>query len=162
MIFENSMKKVEVTTGIKTTPAAIIAAFTDADMLRDWWNVEKSLIDARPGGVYTLAWDITDKGLGFVSTGIIKTYDPHNKLIIDNFVYLNPGKTILGPMSLTIKATEKGGMAELYLCQDGYQQGPDWDWYYEAVKSAWPAVVQALKEYLEKSEKLTSQPFSSK
>lgn len=147
------MRKVEAATDIKTTPAAIISAFTDPEMLRDWWNVERALVDARLGGVYALAWNITDKGFGFVSTGIIKNYHHHHTLIIDNFVYMNPGKTFLGPMTLTIKAKEKEGLAELYLCQEGYQSGPDWDWYYEAVKSAWPTVVQTLKEYLEKSGK---------
>lgn len=53
-------------------------------------------------------------------------------------------------MTLTVKTTEKGGGTELYLCQDGYQEGSDWDWYYEAIKKAWPAVLLTLKEYLEK------------
>jgi hypothetical protein len=53
-------------------------------------------------------------------------------------------------MMLTIRAMKKDSdITELYLCQEGYGQGSDWDWYYEAVKQAWPAVVNTLKEYLE-------------
>ena len=88
-------------------------------------------------------------GFGIVSTGIIKSYIKDKKLVIENFVYLNPKKAILGPMTLTIEAQEKDGMVEVYLCQDGYQTGEDWDWYYEAVKVAWPDVMNTLKEYLE-------------
>jgi len=118
-------------------------------MLRAWWDVERSLIEKRIGGLYTLVWNITDKGFGFVSTGIIKNYIPGAVLEIDNFIYLNPGIPILGPMKLTVHAKEKGIGSELYLCQDGYQNGPDWDWYYEAVQQVLPIVEKKLKEYLE-------------
>lgn len=144
------MRKVEVTTTIQTTPEKIISAFTEPEMLKDWWNVERTLIDKKPGGVYVLAWNISEKGFGFVSSGIIKEYKPASLLAIDNFVYLNPEKPFLGPMSLTVSAKRKEGNAELYLCQDGYQSGSDWDWYYEVVKQAWPAVVKMLRNYLEK------------
>lgn len=148
------MRKVEVTIEISTSPAKVIAAFTDPGMLRDWWSVERTLIDKKPGGVYTLAWNITDKGFGFVSTGVIREYQPNSKLIIDNFTYLNPEKSILGPMTLTIKAQPKGDKTEFYLCQDGYQDGSDWDWYYNAVSQAWPTVADTLKNYLEKEKKI--------
>jgi hypothetical protein len=85
-------------------------------MLRTWWDVERTLIEKRVGGSYTLVWNITDKGFGFVSTGIIKNYIPGSVLEIDNFIYLNPGISILGPMKLTVHTKEKGSGAELYLC----------------------------------------------
>jgi uncharacterized protein YndB with AHSA1/START domain len=143
------MKKVEVTIDIHAKPGTIISAFTDPESLKGWWGVERTLIDKRPGGVYTLAWQISDKGFGFISTGVIREYVSDSLLIIDNFVYLNPEKSFLGPMTLTIKAKRKGDVSEFYLCQDGYQSGKDWDWYYEAVKEAWPIAAQALKKYLE-------------
>ena len=145
------MKKVEVILEIHTIPSRVIEAFTIDAMLRAWWDVERTLIEKRIGGSYTLAWNITDKGFGFVSTGIIKNYIPDSVLEVDNFIYLNPGISILGPMKLTVHAKEKGNGTELYVCQDGYQTGRDWDWYYNAVQEAWPAVLNKLKEYLEKN-----------
>jgi uncharacterized protein YndB with AHSA1/START domain len=144
------IRKVEVFMEIFTEPERIIQAFTDPDMLRGWWEVERALIEKRIGGLYTLAWNITDRGFGFISSGIIKNYQPGSILEIGDFIYLNPGISILGPMSLIVRVKKKRDGAELYLCQDGYQNGPDWDWYYEAVKQAWPAVAKTLKEYLEK------------
>lgn len=144
------MRKVEVTIDIEVTPEKVIEAFTDSVMLRDWWGVERSFIEKRKGGLYTLAWNITDKGFGFVSTGTIKNYQPDRILEVDNFVYLNPNRPILGPMRLTVRTTEKDGKTQLYLCQDGYRDGTDWDWYYDAVKEAWPTVAKTLKDYLEK------------
>ena len=118
-------------------------------MLEDWWNVERTLINAREGGLYTLTWNVSEKGIGYVSSGIIKKYNPKGELIITDFVYLNPEKPFLGPMTLTVKATEKDHITDVYICQDGYQYGENWDWYFEAVKEALPIVMQTFKEYLE-------------
>jgi uncharacterized protein YndB with AHSA1/START domain len=143
------MRKVELTISIDVSPEKAIMAFLDSPMLNKWWQVERSLIEKRIGGVYTLAWQVTKNGFGYVSTGIIKNYEPLSILEIEKFVYMSPERTLLGPMSLTIKATESEGKTELYLCQDGYQSGDDWDWYYDAVSQAWPLVVKSLKEFLE-------------
>lgn len=143
------MKKIEVTIEIDTDRARIISAFTDSEMLKDWWNVDRTLIEKKVNGLYALAWNIGVNGFGFVSTGIIKEYTPDSLLVIDKFVYLNPDKSFLGPMGLTIKATPKADGVELYISQDGYQNGNDWNWYYNAVKTAWPTVAQGLKNYLE-------------
>ncbi len=146
---EKVMRKVEVTKAIQATPDKIISAFTEPDMLKDWWDVERALIEKTVGGLYALAWNISDAAIGFVSTGVIREYNPQSFLVIDRFVYLNPTKPFLGPMTLQIKVTGKGNISELYLCQGGYQQGADWDWYYKAVRQAWPVMVDKLKNYLE-------------
>jgi uncharacterized protein YndB with AHSA1/START domain len=144
------MKKVEVTIDINVSPDIVMSAFTDIGMLKGWWDVERALIGKSPGGAYILTWNVSIAGFGFVSTGIIREYNSMSTLVIDNYTYLNPTKSILGPMTLTIKVQKKDDkLSTLYLCQDGYQQGGDWDWYYEAVTHAWPIVVKRLKSYLE-------------
>ena len=144
------MRKVESTIVVNVPPAKVIRAFIDAGMLRAWWSVERALVEPKVGGVYTLAWGVSEKGFGYVSTGVIKSYDPESTLVVDNLVYMNPERPLFGPMSLTVKATKSGTGTEVYLCQDGYQQGADWDWYYEAVTHAWPEVLKNLKSYIEK------------
>ncbi len=144
------MRKVEVAIDIKTTGAKLIAAFTEGEMLRDWWKVERVIIEKKIGGLYILAWNVTEQGFGFVSSGLIKEFQPDHLLVIEKMVYLNPSRSFLGPMTLTVSVNPKGDQAELYICQDGYQEGEDWDWYYEAVKTAWPKVAKELKNYLEK------------
>jgi uncharacterized protein YndB with AHSA1/START domain len=111
------MRKVEVSMEIYTEPERIVQAFADPVMLRDWWGVERALIEKRIGGLYTLAWNITDKGFGFISSGLIKNYQPDSILEIGDFIYLNPGISILGPMALTVRAKAKRDGSELYLCQ---------------------------------------------
>ncbi|MEM7087826.1 MAG: SRPBCC domain-containing protein [Bacteroidota bacterium] len=143
------MRKVEVAIAIKSSPEQIISAFTDQKMLQAWWDVEQSLVEKRIGGFYTLTWNVSDKGFGYVSTGLVKAYQPNKLLIVDNLIYLNPEKPFLGPLTLHIEVEASEDTTQLYLKQEGYQSGEDWDWYYEAVTKAWPIVLESLKDYLE-------------
>jgi uncharacterized protein YndB with AHSA1/START domain len=143
------MRKVEIRSGFNATPSLLISAFTDPEMLRQWWGVERALVETKKGGLYILTWNISQQGFGFVTTGIVQDYDPGGRLVITQLVYLNPARPILGPMSLFIEATRGKDDTAFYLCQDGYGEGADWDWYYEAVSRAWPAVIDKLKTFLD-------------
>ena len=143
------MRKVEVVLTIQSSAEAVIEAFLDGEQLKKWWGVERALLERRNGGIYAVAWQISANGFGYVSTGTVKEYDPAGLLILDNFMYLNPGRPFLGPMRLTVRAEAGHSGTTCYLCQEGYGEGPDWDWYYDAVKEAWPVVMQALKKFLE-------------
>lgn len=145
------MRKVETQIQIKISPSEVLKAFYDPEMLSDWWGVERHLIDLNPGGVYTLAWQITDNGFGYVSSGVVASYVPEEELIVRDMVYLNPERPILGPMSMKVKVSREGGGTFLHITQDGYQSGEHWDWYYEAVKEAWPQAARNLKSYLERT-----------
>ena len=127
----------------------VFHAFLKQDMLSAWWKVERSLIEEKEGGLYTVAWNISETGFEYLTTGIIQIYKPDSELLIDKLCYFNPLKPIFGPMSLHIVIEEKGSISILHLTQDGYQSGADWDWYYNAVHDAWPQVLITLKSYLE-------------
>lgn len=143
------MTKIEATITIQAKPETIISAFTNVNMLKAWWFVDKAFIDTEVDGIYALTWEVSNKGFRYLTVGTIKTYNPNMQLVIDNFTYLNPERDILGNMTLTIIAKNNGNKTVLYLCQEGYQKGVDWDWYYHTVKVAWPEVLQQLKMYLE-------------
>jgi hypothetical protein len=49
-----------------------------------------------------------------------------------------------------VKLENGSSLTKLKLVQGGYQNGDDWDWFYEAVKNAWPNVLEELKMFLEK------------
>ncbi len=148
------MKAVTVQIQIHTPPEQVINAFTEPEMLNAWWGVEKSLIQKQAGGLYTLAWQVSEQGMGYISTGIISRYEPARELVIRDLVYLNPAKSFLGPMQLSIQTKERKGVTDVQLCQDGYREGADWNWYYHAVQEAWPQVMQGLKAWLEQEHPL--------
>ncbi len=144
------MRKVEAAIAIHQQAPTVFDAFTEQSMLKEWWGVERSLIEKKQGGLYSLGWGISNQGFQYVSTGIITVYIPERELMVDNFVYFNPDKPILGPTWLRIKLQKDNDYTILNLTQGGYQEeGEEWNWFYESVKDAWPKVLKNLKKYLE-------------
>lgn len=152
-------RNVDTSLIIKSTSEDLIDAFVNPRTLKQWWLVEKSLIEPKVGGAYTLIWNINANGVGYVMSGSILAFNPKSQLIITNLVYINPQRPVLGPMTLTVEASTEEGLTKLYICQDGYGKGEDWDWYYDAVKKAWPLAIDNLKQYIEKEEAERTVPY---
>lgn len=146
------MKTVDCRIEITASPQKVIEAFTNEQMLKNWWGVEKSFIDLKPGGIYTLAWFVTGNGMKYISTGVIKEYMPGKKLLVGDYMYLSTERPFLGPLNLMVEASATDSGAILHLQQGPYppNQGEHWDWYFEVVNEAWPKVLVTLKQYLEK------------
>ncbi|MBL7828989.1 MAG: SRPBCC domain-containing protein [Saprospiraceae bacterium] len=145
---------VETTIQIAVPPAKVMEAFTHPEMLRDWWGVERCLIEPKKGGSYTLGWHISEHGIKYVSSGVFKTFDPERGFVVGSYIYLNPDRPFLGGqvLKVSIEKTEKG--SHVTVRQGPYPEnaGADWEWYYQAVKSAWPLVVDTLAAYLESNQ----------
>ncbi len=143
------MRKVEAAINIYQPAVKIFDAFTEQSLLKEWWGVERSLIDKKQGGIYSLAWGITEKGFQYISTGVFTIYHHGRELMVDNFVYFNPEKEILGPTWLRVKLNAHREYTEVLVTQGGYQDGGDWDWFYDSVKDAWPKVLKSLKSFID-------------
>lgn len=145
------MRLVASSIDIQTSPANVFEAFLRHRHLQAWWGVTRSLVEPKAGGLFTLAWDISDNGIKYICSGVISELVPSEYLMIKNYVYLNPERQILGPMELEIDLSAKSeNTTQVGIVQSGYLYGNDWDWYYNAVLEAWPVTLQLLKQYLEK------------
>lgn len=143
------MRYVQANVVMPMTPEEVMDAFIVQRHLKAWWQVSRSHIELRPGGVYTLVWQRDSSCLNYVSTGIVKEYLPGCQLVIEKMMYVNPERGIFGPMELSVMVTpEEDHTTTLTVVQSGYQDGTDWDWYYEAVKKAWPAALEQARDYL--------------
>ena len=143
------MKRVEATVDLALSPKDVLDIFIKEEHLRAWWGVDRSLIDLRQGGTYSLVWQSKENCFDYATTGVISDYLPACQLHIENMIYINPIRKILGPMELFVMVTPEDNFTQLTVIQTGYQSGPDWDWYYEAVKKAWPAALHQAKHYLD-------------
>ena len=109
------MRKVEATVNIERPCTTVFNAFIEPPQLKKWWGVERSLIETKQGGIYSLTWNISSQGFQYISTGVITVYQPAEELLIDHFVYFNPEKSILGPTYLCIKLEEIDSFTQLKL-----------------------------------------------
>ncbi|HEX5171999.1 MAG TPA: SRPBCC domain-containing protein [Cyclobacteriaceae bacterium] len=144
------MKVVESSINLDLPPQEVLDVFIRQEHLKAWWGVDRSLIELKRGGLYSLVWQNRESCVEYVSTGVIEEYLPACQLKIRNLVYINPQRPILGPMELLVMTTPNDDRTtQLTVIQSGYQQGPDWDWFYEAVLQAWPDVLIQVKKYLQ-------------
>jgi len=104
------MRAVSNSIHLPMDPESAIGLFLDENHLQGWWRVEGCLVEPRAGGVYTLAWEVTPEGLGYVTSGIIEEVGA-GILRIGSVVYLNPRRPILGPMTLAVTAKTIAGGA---------------------------------------------------
>ena len=143
------MRQVQASITLPMPPGEVLDVFTRQEHLKAWWNVSTSQIDLKRGGIFCLVWQTRNDCVDYVTTGIVKEYLPECQLVVENMTYINPQRGIFGPMELSVFVTpEDDNTTSLTVVQSGYKKGPDWDWYYEAVKRAWPQALEMVKDYL--------------
>ncbi len=67
------MKAVESNMEIRAEPDAVIRAFTDPNLLRSWWAVERTLIELKAGGLYIKSNIVNESLNPSVITGSINS-----------------------------------------------------------------------------------------
>jgi hypothetical protein len=122
----------------------VITAFTSASAMQAWWDAHSGLVEPRVGGMWAAAWEQNK----YVATGRIAALEPGRLLRIVDYLYINYQRGIFGPMTLTVSVDGN----EITILQEGYRDGPEWAWYYDAVRQSWPRVAPVLKRYLEKGK----------
>jgi hypothetical protein len=143
------MRTVETRIRVAAKPEAALGAFLHVNAMREWWHVERGLVEPREGGVWAIAWECSEHGFKYVITGRLASVDLARRLVISEMLYFNPDRPVLGPMTLTVEAVPVENGCELAIRQEGYRDGSDWDWYYKAVSWAWPEVAKDIKQFLE-------------
>jgi uncharacterized protein YndB with AHSA1/START domain len=146
---EGAMRAVETRIEIAVTPEAALRVFLDLEALKKWWHVDRGSVEPRAGGVWAFAWEPSERGFKYVITGRITTLEPGKRLVITEMIYFNPDRPVFGPMSLTVEAAPARAGCVLTIIQDGYGEGPEWEWYHKVVSWAWPEVAKEIKEFLE-------------
>jgi len=142
-------RRVNRSTTIQASAARVLEAFLDAELMKQWWGATRALVEPRKGGIWAAAWGEPGQGYRYVVSGVVKSLKPAKRLKLDPLVYFNWERPVLGPMRLGISVREKDGLTRVSVRQDGYGDGPDWDWYYEAVVKGWRDALANLKEFLE-------------
>lgn len=112
------MRKIGVIANIKVRLEIIISVFTDTKMRKIGGVWSEHSWEKSRWTLYTcLEYQRQGNGISFYR--YTSDYDSKNTLVVAKFVYLNPARAFLKPMTLTVRAKENGNSSESYLCQDG-------------------------------------------
>ena len=85
---------------IRSQANEIIDALIDLSKLKQWWGVDGGIIESKDGGIYCTTWLKSNHGVKFVSTGRIKLLDRNAYLHLEDMIYINSEKGILGPYNI--------------------------------------------------------------
>ena len=143
-------KNVNAEIRIKSKASDIINAFVNPDTLNKWWATASVYIEQKDGGLYTLSWLKSDAGVKFILTGRINVLNKRSHLHLEDVLYINAEKPILGPTRIKIDAEEKSAYSLVKISQIGFGKTEEWHWYHNLMLDSWPQVLVFLKQYLEK------------
>jgi len=136
---------------IRATVKEILDALLELKHLKEWWGIDDGLIEKKDGGLYTVTWLKSKDGIKFISTGRIKLYDKTSHLHLEDMVYINSERPLLGPFTIQYNVVEHKSYSILKVKQGGFEKGPKHEWYYSATQEGWPQALVMLKNYLEKA-----------
>jgi uncharacterized protein YndB with AHSA1/START domain len=141
---------------INAPPAAILDAFFDADALRAWWQVSRSVCTPRPLGSFALEWESTRSRdellgrLGGALHGTVVEFVPGHRFFVADLYWHPPEGDPIGPMALAAQCTREGDATLLQVRQSGYDKKSErWARYYDIMSNGWVLALGALKSYLE-------------
>jgi uncharacterized protein YndB with AHSA1/START domain len=143
---------------IPAPPARVMAAFFDPKDLAGWWQVVRTMMVARPLGLYAIEWETTrfkDDVLGHLGGtfhGTIIDYRENDALFIAEAYWQPPEGDPIGPMALEVHCQSHGNDRSTMLSvkQSGEGEGPRWARYFEIMAQGWEGALQEMKDYLDR------------
>src|SRR2546423_9621747 len=119
---------VDVNAVIAAPAGVVMKAFFDADALRAWWQVSRSVTIARPLGPYAIEWPATDfrdevlGRLGGVFRGTIVECRQGEGFFVGDALWLPPDGEPIGPMALQVTLRPEGnGATRVRVTQTGFE-----------------------------------------
>jgi uncharacterized protein YndB with AHSA1/START domain len=140
---------------IGAAPTRVLSAFVDAQALSAWWLAKRSVVAARPLGVFAVEWEPTQEAddvlgrLGGVFHGTVMDHKPGRLLLVVDAWWLPPDTDPLGPMELEVSCAMDGPACRLRVRQTGFEDAPRWQRYYDVIDRGWRSSLAALKDYVE-------------
>ena len=140
---------------IRAAPTRVFAAFFDPAALATWWQVVRSVTIPRPLGVYAVEWEPSaarDEVLGPLGGafyGRVVDLRAGQEFFLADAWWVPPEGNPLGPMGLHVTCTAEGGGCRVRVQQQGGDEGPRWQRYYEIIGSGWRSSLETLRHCLE-------------
>jgi len=145
-------RSVETTVYVDAAPERVLQAFMDPSDLEGWWQVTRSLVEAKPGGTWSVAWDdYGEERTHHVWTGVVQEVEPR-RLLIGHLVMIEPDRPIFAPLYLEIVASPQDGGTRLTVSHRGYRSGEQWDWMHDTVVAGWQHVLGEMQKWFELGE----------
>ncbi len=146
-----------LSTVVEAPAARVMQAFIVHRDLAYWWQIERSVVVARPSGPFAVSWSVGgDKDdvlglLGGTLHGTVMDYMPDRALFVADVYWQPPQSDPLGPMALEITCQPEADPArtKVTVRQSASDDGPRWQRYFTLTEQGWAGGLAMLKDYLE-------------
>jgi uncharacterized protein YndB with AHSA1/START domain len=119
------------------------------------WLADGAVIGRRAGGNWGLGWYADpDSDAGYHSIGVIESFEPPSRLVVEGLVFTTPEGDVFGPMRLSVALDEAPEGTLVTVTQDRLGDGPAWDDYRNQLGPGWERMLGDLKAWLEEGRKL--------
>jgi uncharacterized protein YndB with AHSA1/START domain len=147
----------DISTVVQAPADRVMKAFFDAEALRAWWKVARSVVTPRTLGPYAVEWEPTEfrdevlGRLGGIFRGTVVDCEPGRGFLVADAFWLPPDGDPIGPMALRVTLDrEAGGATRVRVTQSGFEESTRWRRYYEVIGFGWEAALASLKALLER------------
>jgi uncharacterized protein YndB with AHSA1/START domain len=146
----------DISVTINATPILVLRAFFDAEAIREWWSVARSVTTPRVLGPYAIEWPVTEfrdellGRLGGVFRGTVMQIEAGRGFFVADAFWLPPDGDPIGPMALEVSCTPLESGTEVRVTQRGFEESARWRRYYEVVAVGWERALRSMKLLLEK------------
>ncbi len=143
-------RTVETTVHVAASPERVLRSFINAEDLEGWWNTSRSLVEAKPGGIWAVSWDdYGEEKTQHAWAGVVEEMEA-GRLRIGHLVMFEPDRPVFGPLKLEIVVVPANGGTSLTVLHRGYRSGEDWDWMHDTVVAGWRKVLGDLQRWFQR------------
>ena len=146
-IADTKTRTVETIATISMSPEEVLAAFLNDADLKAWWKVSRTLVEQKPGGIWSITWDDWgEEKTHHAWIGVIQEITP-DRLLVGHLVMIEPDMPLLGPMQLEISVEPADGGTSLTVSHRGYRYGDHWDTIHDMVVNGWDHVLGDMEAW---------------
>jgi hypothetical protein len=149
------MRAFDHSLSIAASATRILDAFFNADDLKTWWRVTRSLCTPRDLGSYAVEWQPTEWSddvlgrMGGVFRGTVMEFTPGRQFFVADTYWLPPDGEPIGPMAFEAACTPLGERVVLHVRLSGGDRNQRWMRYYELLEPRLTRALEHLKTHVE-------------
>jgi uncharacterized protein YndB with AHSA1/START domain len=134
----------------EATPEEIFKLLYTPSAIRQWWSASRVIVLPEPNGVWAAAWGENEDEPDYITTAIIREFEPPVRMVLTNYRYFARGRRLPFEVhfitEFLVTAHENGTV--LRVTQDGFPAGPEGDGFYAECQSGWKNTFAGIRKYL--------------
>lgn len=132
-------------------PAEVFASLVTPSAVRQWWDADRAIIVARPGGTWAAAWGEREDDPDYVSTARIAEIDPPRRLVLAHIDYYasQGAPPFHAEFEIVFEVEARGPGCLLRVTQRGFPAGPIADGFYAGCERGWRDSFAGLRRYFD-------------